>query len=67
MDEVKSDFEIRMEELGTALSSEAKELISLVLTLETNKRFADRTQLPANFASKALKIVKGDSQQDSAS
>ncbi len=67
MDEVKSDFEKKMGELGTALSPEAKELISRVLSLETSKRFSDRSQLPADFAGTSLKIVKGDSAPGSSS
>jgi hypothetical protein len=52
------EFEEKMAALGAALSAEGKALTRQVLDLELRSRFGDRTQLPEEFASRALKAVK---------
>ena len=56
-----SGFEDRMAELGTSLSPDARNLVKTVLQQELQNRFSDRSQLPASFATKALKVAKGNS------
>ncbi len=55
-----TEFEQKMAELGDALSEEAKALTRQVLDLELRSRFnlSNRSQLPEEFASRALKAVK---------
>lgn len=52
------EFEEKMAALGAALSAEGKALTRQVLDLELRNRFGDRTQLPEEFAARALKTVK---------
>ena len=52
------EFEERMAAISADLSSEAKALTREVLKLELQNRFGDRSQLPEEFATRALKAVK---------
>lgn len=52
------EFEEKMAALGAALSADGKTLTRQVLDLELRNRFGDRSQLPEEFASRALKAVK---------
>jgi hypothetical protein len=52
------EFEERMAAISGDLSSEAKALTREVLKLELQHRFGDRSQLPEEFAARALKAVK---------
>jgi hypothetical protein len=52
------EFEEKMAALGAGLSEESRTLTRQVLDLELRNRFGDRTQLPEEFAARALKIVK---------
>jgi hypothetical protein len=53
-----NEFEEKMAAIGTGLSEEARSLTRQVLDLELRTRFGDRTQLPEEFAARALKVVK---------
>lgn len=53
-----SDFQKRMKKLASNLSPESREIVSQVLSAEHQKRFSDRTNLPDEFATKALQIAK---------
>ena len=54
------EFEEKMAELGAALSVDGKALTRQILDLELRNRFnlSVRSQLPEEFASRALKAVK---------
>jgi hypothetical protein len=52
------DFEEKMAQLGAALSADGKALTRQVLDLELRYRFNERSQLPEEFAARALKAVK---------
>lgn len=56
------EFEEKMAALGAALSEEGKGLTRQILDLELRNRFGDRSQLPEEFAVRALKAVKARAQ-----
>lgn len=53
-----SAFQERMKKLASELSPEAKEIVKKVLSVEHQKRFSDRTNLPDEFATTALQLAK---------
>lgn len=53
-----SAFQERMKKLASELSPEAKEIVKKVLAAEHHKRFADRSNLPDEFATAALQLAK---------
>lgn len=55
------EFEEQMAALAAGLSMEGKALTRQVLDLELRNRFGERSQLPEEFASRALKAVKARS------
>jgi hypothetical protein len=56
------EFEEKMAALSGGLSAEGKALTRQVLDLELRNRFGDHTQLPEEFAARALKAVKARSE-----
>ena len=52
------EFEQQMAALAAGLSAEGKALTRQVLDLELRNRFGERSQLPEEFATRALKAVK---------
>lgn len=52
------EFEEKMAALGAALSEDGRSLTRQVLDQELRARFGDRTQLPEDFAARALKTIK---------
>jgi hypothetical protein len=52
------EFEDKMATLSASLSAEGRAFTRQVLNLELRYRFGDRTQLPEEFAARALKAVK---------
>ena len=54
-----SEFEDRMKKLAEGLSAEAKLVVRQVLNAEHKSRFRDRTRLPEDFATAALRAAKG--------
>ncbi len=56
-------FEEKMARLGAALSEESRAFTRQVLDLELRNRFGVRTQLPEEFAARALKAVKARPQE----
>ena len=55
------EFEQQMAALAAGLSTEGKALTRQVLDLELRNRFGERSQLPEEFATRALKAVKARS------
>lgn len=53
-----SAFQDRMKKLASELSPEAKQIVKKVLSAEHQKRFADRSKLPDEFATSALQLAK---------
>jgi hypothetical protein len=58
------EFEEKMAALSAGLSADGKALTRQVLDLELRNRFGDRTQLPDEFAARALKVVKGRPEEE---
>jgi hypothetical protein len=55
------EFEAKMAQLGSSLTTDGRELARQVLDLELRNRFGDRSQLPEQVATLALKAVKARS------
>lgn len=53
-----NEFEEEIQRLVEELPDEARELTKHVLDQELRSRFGDRSQLPATFATTALKAAK---------
>lgn len=52
-------FEEQMQKMASELSSEAKEVVAYVVTAEHRRRFSDdRSDLPDEFANRALQMAK---------
>lgn len=57
-------FEEQMQALASSLSSEAKEVVNHVVTAEHRRRFSDdRSDLPDDFATRALQMAKAKEAQ----
>jgi hypothetical protein len=55
-----SAFEEQMKEIASRLSPEAAEVVKHVITAESRRRFSgNRSQLPHEFATRALQLAKG--------
>lgn len=57
------EFEQKMADLGAGLTPDARSLTRQVLELELRARFSDRTQLPEEIATRALKTIKTRAQR----
>lgn len=55
------EFEEKMAALGAGLSEDGRSLTRQVLDQELRARFGDRTQLPEDFAARALRTIKARS------
>ena len=60
------EFEDQMAALSAGLSAMGKTFTRQVLDRELRHRFGDRTQLPEEFAARALKAVKASPESGAA-
>lgn len=61
------EFEERIATLSSEMPKNARDMARHVLDLELRNRFTDRSQLPANFADKALKAASTSPDEESRS